>query len=63
MSLSYLRTSNKIMILNIHPIIVMILSHFVLAENFFLHILMELLCVFLGVFLNEKQVNMENINF
>ena len=63
MSLWYLRASTAIMIQNIHPIIVMILSHFVLHEKFYFRYIIGIIMCFSGssiIVLNEKKVNKEN---
>ena len=65
MSLWYLRASTAIMIQNIHPIIVMILSHFVLHEKFYFRYIIGIIMCFSGssiIVLNEKKVNKENVN-
>ena len=65
MSLWYLRASTAIMIQNIHPIIVMILSHFVLHEKFYFRYIIGIIMCFSGssiIVLNEKKLIRKMIN-
>ena len=65
MSLWYLRASTAIIIQNIHPIIVMILSFFILHEHFYFRYIIGIIMCFSGssiIVLNEKRANEKNIN-
>ena len=63
MSLWYLRASTAIMIQNIYPIIVMILSHFVFHEKIYFRYIIGIIMCFSGssiIVFKWKKINKEN---
>ena len=65
MSLWYLRASTAIIIQNIFPIIVIILSYFILNEKFYFRYIIGIIMCFSGsgiIVLNEKKISTENKN-
>ena len=63
-ALWYLRASTAIIIENVHPLFVLILSYFILKERFYLRYAYGIIICFLGaliMILNESKVKVNDI--